>query len=233
MASGKVFLVGVGPGDPELVTRKAARVLREADIVYHPGPSTGQGFAVRIVQDLLAPGCVVRAAAVEMSAAGNRYEMLAAELAREAEAGHRVAFITEGDPLFYSTAGRVLEQLRQGYPALPLEIIPGVTSLTAAAAAASTGLVQGAETLLVVPACHHPDRLESMMEAHDRVALLKLQGVFSDLVAILRRRGWLDRAVYVERVGTPEQRIRRDLTAIDPSSVSYFSLLLLGPPPLD
>ncbi|MBI3466062.1 MAG: precorrin-2 C(20)-methyltransferase [Planctomycetes bacterium] len=227
MSPGKVYLVGVGPGDPELVTRRAARVLREADTVYHPGRDEQTGFAIRIVQGLLPPHATVRAAAVEMAESGNRYKTLAAELAAEARAGRRVAFITEGDPLLYSTASRVLEILKANWPDVPVEIVPGVTSLTAVAAAAGQSLVQSAETLVVVPACHHPDDLERLIESHDRVALLKVGSVFPQIVALLRRRGWLDRAIYAEKVGTPEQRVVRDLASVDPEKVSYFSMVLV------
>ena len=225
---GKVSLVGVGPGDPELVTRRAARVLREADTVYHPGQDQQTGFALRIVQGLLPTHATVRAAAVEMADSGKRYETLAAELAAEAGEGRRVAFITEGDPLLYSTASRVLEALQANWPEVPLEIVPGVTSLTAVAAAAGQSLVQAAETLVVIPACHHPDELERLIETHDRVALLKVGSVFPQIVALLRRRGWLDRAIYAEKVGTPEERVVRDVASVEPKTVSYFSMVLVA-----
>lgn len=227
MSIGKLSLVGVGPGDPELLTRKAERVLREADLVYHPGRDHQSGFAIRIVRPLLAPHTELRAAAVEMSEAGDRYEALAAELAAEARAGRRVAFITEGDPLVYSTASRLLVVLQTQWPEVTIEIVPGVTSLTAAAAVAGRSLVQADETLVVVPACHHADELERLIETHDRIALLKIGSVFPQIVTLLGRRGWLDRAVYIEKVGTPEQRIVRDVASVDPDSVSYFSIILL------
>ena len=228
MAGGKVSLVGVGPGDPELVTRRAERVLREADIVYHPGRDGHTGFAIRIVQELLSSTTVVRAAPVEMAESVDRYAKLAAEMAEEAQAGRRVAFITEGDPLFYSTASRLLEILQSDWPAAAVEIVPGVSSLTAVAAAAGWRLAQSAETLVVIPACHHSDDLERLMEGHDRVALLKLGSVFPKIVAALRRRGWLDRAVYVEKAGTGEQRVVTDLASVDPASISYFSMVLVA-----
>lgn len=224
---GKVSLVGVGPGDPELVTRKAERVLREADIVFHPGRDDHAGFAIRIVRELLSSATVVRAAPVEMAESGDRYEKLAADMAEEARAGRRVAFITEGDPLLYSTASRLLEVLQANWLDVPVEIVPGVTSLTAVAAAAGRSLVQGAETLAVIPACHHSDELERMIDSHDRVALLKVGSVFPQIVALLRRRGWLERAVFVEKAGTEVERVVRDAASIDPASISYFSMVLV------
>lgn len=229
MSSGKVSLVGVGPGDPELLTRKAERVLREADVIYHPGRDHQSGFAIRIIRSVLSSGIEVRAAAVEMAEASDRYETLAAELAAESRAGRRVAFITEGDPLVYSTACRLLVILKTKWPYVPVEIVPGVSSLTAAAAAAAQSLVQSDETLAVIPACHHADDLERLIEMHDRVALVKVGSVFSEIVSLLKRRGWLDRAIFLERVGTCEERIVRDLESVDPDTVSYFSIVLVGP----
>lgn len=227
MSIGKVSLVGVGPGDPELLTRKAERVLREADLVYHPGPDHQSGFAIRIVRPLLSPRIEVRAAAVEMAEAGDRYETLASELAAEARAGHRVAFITEGDPLVYSTASRLLVILKTTWPNVPVEIVPGVSSLTAAAAAAGQSLVQSDETLVVIPACHHEPDLERLIETHDRVALLKVGSVFSQIISLLKRRGWLNRAVYLEKVGTAEERVLTDVESVDPQTISYFSIVLI------
>ncbi len=229
MTQGKISLVGVGPGDPELVTRKAERVLREADVVYHPGRDDRSGFAIGIVRELLPAATTVRAAAVEMAEPGDRYETLAAELASEASAGRRVAFITEGDPLVYSTASRLLAAIEFNWPAARVEIVSGVTSLTAVAAAARLSLVQADETLVVVPACHHPESLERLIETHDRVALVKVGSVFPLVVELLRRRGWLNRAVFVERAGTSNERIVRDLTRVDPATVSYFSMIVLAP----
>ena len=227
MSTGKVFLVGVGPGDPELLTRRAERILREADVVYHPGRDHQSGFAIRIVRPVLAVGTEIRAAAVEMAEPGDRYETLAAELAAEARAGRRVAFITEGDPLVYSTASRLLAILQTHWPDVAVETVPGVTSLTAVAAAAGQCLVQADETLVIIPACHHPNELELMIETHDRIALLKIGSVFSQIVSLLKRRGWLNRAIYVEKVGTSEQRVLHDVQSIDPTTVSYFSMILL------
>jgi precorrin-2/cobalt-factor-2 C20-methyltransferase len=228
MATGKVSLVGVGPGDPELLTRKAERILREADLVYHPGRDHVTGFAIRIVRPFLSPRTEVRSAAVEMAEAGDRYERLAAELAAEALAGKRVAFITEGDPLVYSTACRLLVILQTDWREVPVEIASGVTSLTAAAQAAGQCLVQSDETLAVIPACHHADDLERLIELHNRVALVKVGSVFPQIVTLLKRRGWLTRAIFLERVGTCDERVIRDLESIDPATISYFSIVLIS-----
>ena len=227
MSTGKVSLVGVGPGDPELLTCKAERILREADLVVHPGRDDERGFAYRIVRALLPSHVQVRAAAVEMAEPGDRYETLAAELASEARAGRRVAFITEGDPLVYSTASRLLAILNSQWPDVAVEIVPGVSSLTAVAAAAGQCLVQGDETLVVIPACHHANELERLIETHDRVALLKVGSVFPQIVSLLKRRGWLTSAVYVEKVGTPDERVIRELASVDPQTISYFSTVLI------
>ncbi len=227
MTQGKISLVGVGPGDPELVTRKAERVLREADVLYHPGRDQQTGFAYQIIRGLLPAHVEVRAAAVELAGEVDRYESLAAELAAHARAGKRAVFITEGDPLVYSTASRILDELQTRWTEVSVEVIPGVTSLTAVAAAIGEGLVQSAETLVVIPACHHADRLEQLIESHDRVVLVKVGSVFPKIVDVLRRRGWLKDSVYIEKVGTDHQRIERDVAAVDPSTVSYFSIVLV------
>jgi precorrin-2/cobalt-factor-2 C20-methyltransferase len=235
MSNAKIFLVGVGPGDPDLITRKAERVLRSAAVVYHPGRDDHSGFAWSIVAELIGPQTAVRAAAVELSDAADRYESLAERLVQDAHAGRCVAFITEGDPVVYSTASRLLDILQTRWPDTPVELVSGVTSLTAAAAAAGLSLVQAGETLVVIPACHHPDRLEAWIEQHDRAVLVKISSVFGQVVSMLRRRGWLGHAVFVEKVGTTSERIIRDLAAVDARSVSYFSAILIdrrvGPVP--
>lgn len=227
MSLGKISLVGVGPGDPDLLTRKAVRVLREANVVYHPGRDHQSGFAIRIVRSLLGSNVKLRAAALEKSETGERYEKLTAELAAEAIAGRRVAFITEGDPLVYSTASRLLAILKSTWPNVPVEIVSGVSSLTAAAAAAGQSLVQADETLVVIPACHHVEDLERLIEMHDRVALVKVGSVFAQIISLLKRRGWLNRAVFLEKVGTHDERIMIDLESVDPPTISYFAIVLI------
>ena len=155
MERGKLYGVGVGPGDPELVTKKAERVLREADIVAVPDKGVGEKTALNIVRDIVAgkellycPTPMVRDRAV----LDGCYEQIANDICALLDEGKNVAFITLGDPTVYSTYIYVHKKvLSRGYEA---ELIPGVPSFCAVAARLNTSLCEGAERLLIVPASH-------------------------------------------------------------------------------
>jgi precorrin-2/cobalt-factor-2 C20-methyltransferase len=143
------------------------------------------------------------------------------------QSGQDAAFITEGDPLLYSTFMHLRVALAERFPQAPVEVIPGVSSVTAAAARALFPLAGMDERLGVMPATYDPDAFERMLETCDTIVLLKVSRVLDRLLDILAARGLLEHAVLVERCGTPGERIVREITSLRGQQVSYFSLLLV------
>ena len=226
MTTGRLYGLGLGPGDPELVTLKALRLLRAAPVVAYPAPEDGDSFARRIVAEWLDRG--QREIRVHFPMRPGPppaaiYETAAAELATVLDAGDDIAYLCQGDPLFYGSFAGILTRLAARYR---VTVVPGVSSLTACAAAAIVPLVQRDETLSVIPASLPEDQLAARLTQAEFAAIIKLGRHFAKLRRVLARLGLLDGALYVERASLPSQRIA-PLATIDPASVPYFATALV------
>lgn len=228
-----VYAVGVGPGDPELLTRKAERVLRSADVILAPVSNPGEAsVALGIIREFIDESRQeVIVHQFPMTSDRSRlvpsWQEAAALIAAHAEAGRSVAFITIGDPLFYSTFIYLLRILRDQWPQLPVEIIPGITSINAAAAEASLPLVEGDEKMVVIPATAGLEQIKAALETCETVVLLKVKPLFSEIVGLLRSTGREQRTVFVERVGSSRQIVLTNFTEIAAHSPDYLSLMII------
>jgi precorrin-2/cobalt-factor-2 C20-methyltransferase len=228
---GKVFGVGVGPGDPELITRKAVRVLTEVDWIFMPACSrSGASLARRIVEPLGLPEAKFRPIGLGMSteraADISAYANVAAEMAQEARRGRSVAWITEGDPLLYSTFVYILEELGR-YPEIEVEVVPGVTSASAAAARCCVPIACLDERAAIVPARYGIGRLPALLDEFATVLLFKVNSVFDQLLAAMEQSPRRIRAVYVERVGAAAERVVTDLQSLRGQELPYWALVIL------
>ena len=231
MKSGIFYGVGVGPGDPELMTRKAERVLKEVDWIFLPsGARSGSSFVRRIVAPLGLPEDKFRPVSLCMdrdrTSDGDAYTRTAAAIVAELRQGKSAAWITEGDPLFYSTFVHLYEELRR-YPDVRIEVVPGVTSTSAAAARAGVPAARLNERVAIVPAAYGLERLPALLEEFATVFLLKIARVCDSLLEALASACEPIQVVYVENVGTPEERIITDLESLRGCELPYFSLVIL------
>jgi precorrin-2/cobalt-factor-2 C20-methyltransferase len=226
-----VSIVGVGPGDPELLTIRAARVLSECSLVLHAGRLDEAGFAREIVSDLLRADQQVRGMALAMKRGPDDgtigYGRVASVLVEAAREGRVSAFLTEGDPMLYGSGSYVAEHVRDLAPDVPVEIIPGVSAISAAAARLGWPLARKSEILTLCPASYHPDEIGAILDRGGSSCWLKAAGVLPRLVEELGMRGRLDRAALVERVGRAEERVFLDLSAALGETLSYFSVVLV------
>ena len=224
MEKGKLYGVGVGPGDPELLTRKAERVLREADIVAVPDKGAGEKTALNIVSDLVAgkellycPAPMVRDQAVLEAS----YQESADRICARLDEGKTVAFITLGDPTVYSTYIYVHKKvLARGYEA---ELIPGVPSFCAVAARLNTSLCEGAERLLIVPASHDA---ADCLDIRANKVFMKAGKAIGELQGQLAERGLLEHASLVANCGMEGELVCprfADMT----DGTGYFSIVLV------
>ncbi len=229
---GTFYGVGVGPGDPELMTRKAERILRAVDWIFLPaGARGGFGFARGIVEPLGLPPGKFRPVPLCMSRERDRdreaYRRAAEEIVAELRRGQSAAWITEGDPLFYSTFLHLYAELRR-FPDVAVEIVPGVTSASAAAARAGVPVARLDEKVAVVPAAYGVERLPALLDEFATVFLLKVNTVFGRLLEALTLLPRPVRAVYVEQVGTSAERVVEDLESLRGQELPYFALVILG-----
>ena len=224
--SGTLFLVGVGPGDPELLTLKAARVLQATDVVAYPVTGEGGALALEIARGHLRAAVqhlpVEIPMAVERGPGQAAYDRAAVAISEHLRGGRNVAWLCEGDPLFYGSAMYVLARLAGR---ASIEIVPGVTSLTAAAAVAARPLVARNEVLKVLPAPLPDERLRAELEAAEAVAIIKVGRHFDRIRALLGETGHAASALVVEHATTARQRIT-PLGAFGHDDRPYFSTIL-------
>lgn len=226
--------MGVGPGDPELLTVAAVRALRLADLVAYPLAQGGGGLAHRIAapwlepsQELLALSFPTMAVAPERRRA---WLEAADRLAAEVATGRAVVLLCEGDVSLYASASYVLLALQQHHPACPVRLIPGVSAVAAAAAAAAWPLALEQEGLMVRPTPDTPEELEILLDQAAAgswvLGLLKLGHRWPWVRSTLERRGLLEAALFARRVGWADQRVCR-AGAVGGEETPYFTLLLI------
>ena len=228
-----IYAVGVGPGDPELLTRKAERVLRSVDVILAPVSNPSEAsVALSTIREFIDEGrqeIIVHQFPMTSDKARllTAWQGAADLIAAHAEAGRSVAFITIGDPLFYSTFIYLLRILREQWPQLPIEIIPGISSINAAASEAFLPLVEGDERMVVIPATAGIEAIKAALETYETVVLLKVKPLFQAIIELLRAAGKEQTTVFVERVGSPRQKVLTDFSEITAHSPDYLSLMII------
>jgi precorrin-2/cobalt-factor-2 C20-methyltransferase len=230
VTSGRLYGLGVGPGDPELLTLKALRLLRAAPVVAYPAPEHGDSFARSIVAAWI--GAHQREIAIRFPMRPGPppveiYDDAATKLAAELEDGRDVALLCQGDPLLYGSFIYLFGRLAGRHP---IEIVPGVSSLTACAAAATIPLVSRDDTLAVIPATLEEDQIAARIAASDTAAIIKLGRHLPKVHRVLNQLGLLDAAVYVEHATLPTQHIAL-LSDIQADQAPYFSMVLIARSP--
>lgn len=226
-ASGTLFGLGVGPGDPELITLKALRLLRRCPVVAYPMPEGGASFARAIVASFLPPSKREIPIPVPMTSerfpAEEVYERAAQAIGAELGAGHDVAVLCEGDAFFYGSFMYLFARLAERYRS---EVVPGVSSLVACAGALGSPLAARNDVLSVIPAPLSDALLAARLESADAAAIIKLGRHFAKVRDVLERLGLAGRARYIEHASLASQRIL-PLAEVDPSTVPYFSMILV------
>lgn len=231
----RLFLVGVGPGDPELLTRKAERVLREADVIAAPVTAPNESSqALGIVRELLDEKRqhllpLLFPMSSDRAVLEPHWQEACRLVAERVDQGKTVAFIALGDPLFYATSLYLLACMRQQYPEVPIEVVPGVSSIFAAAAEGSFALAEGAERLTVLPATAGMATIRASLRENGTVVLLKVKPAFDDIVALLNDYPAAS-LLFAQKVGMPDQVILTDRQAIASHRPDYLSLLIIRQP---
>ena len=234
--AGVLYGVGLGPGDPELVTVKAARLIGAAGVVaYHSarhGRSIARSIAApylrgdQIEEQLVYPVTTEPAqhpggyeAAIE-----EFYEQAAARLMAHLAAGRDVVLLAEGDPLFYSSYMHMHKRISRRFRT---EIVPGITSVSAASAALATPLVEGDDVLTVLPGTLGRDELTRRLSGTGAAAIMKISRSYADVLQALKESGRLPQAYYVERASGGAQQLIEPAGDVDPSAVPYMSIIIV------
>lgn len=233
---GTFYGVGVGPGDPELLTVKAVNVLRVADVIAVPrssdssadGLSQALQIAKRAVDlegkdilELLFP--MTKDADVLASA---RREA-AAKVATELDSGRSVAFITLGDPMLYSTFSYLVPFVAELSPGAPVRVVPGITSFGAAASTIGAPLAEADEKVMIVPAAYDLGEVKGLLDSADTLVFMKVNRIFDRLLDLLVSKGLERKAFLVSRAGWPEERVVTDIKKLRGVKLDYFSTLIV------
>lgn len=228
--------VSVGPGDPELLTLKAVRLIEAADVIAYHAAAGKTSNARRIVADLIGPGVIEEELTYPVTtgttdhpggyagAMADFYEHSANRLAEHLDAGRDVVLLSEGDALFYGSYMYMHDRLADRYPT---EIVPGVPAFLAASAAVASPLVRQTDVLTVLPGTLPEPELARWLATTDGAIIMKLGRTFPAVRRALAAAGRLDHAMYVERATMSEERWL-PVAEVDPDTVPYFSLIVVS-----
>ena len=224
---GTLYGVGVGPGDPELLTLKALRILESVPVIAWPAPEEGPSLARNIVDEYL-PG-TQQEIAIRMPLldykfpADDVYDSAADRIDKELSAGNDVAVICEGDPFFYGSFIYLFARFSEGYK---VEVIPGVSSLTACAAALGAPLSVKNDVLAIVPGPSDFQTLRNRVAEADAVAIIKVGRHLKKIRSVIDELGLSENARYIERATMSRERIV-SLNEVGDTEAPYFSMIII------
>lgn len=224
---GTLYGVGVGPGDPELITLKAHRILQSAPVIAWPAPLEGESMARRIAAPHLPEGRIEFP--IRMPISTDRfpvegvYDKAAVALGEHLSAGRDVAVLCEGDPFVYGSFMYLFSRMADRFP---IQVVPGISSLTAGAAALGTPLAAQNDVLSVIPAPLPEETLESRLAATDAAVVIKIGRHLGKLRRVLDRLGLSGQARYVEYATMKEQTVR-PFSEVSGEKAPYFSLVVV------
>ena len=225
MSRGTLYGLGVGPGDPELLTLKAVRILREADVIAVPDKGSGEKTAFRIVQEYVADKTILTCVTPmvrDQAVLDAAHDQIAADICALLEDGKNVAFITLGDPTVYATYMYIHRRvLSRGYEAV---LVPGVPSFCAVAARLNTSLCEQSQRLLIVPASHKD--MEDCLNVDANLVFMKAGREIGALKEKLAEHGLLEHASLVANCGMEGEQVWEHFADM-PENTGYFSVVLV------
>ena len=235
MKYGTLYGVGVGPGAPDLMTLRALNTLKSVPVIAIPRSSDFAGsVAWRIASPVV--GDVEGQERLYLRFPMTKdpeilkpaWDTAFNKIGERLEKGLSVAFISEGDPLVYSTFIYLLAEAAERWPGINIEIVPSVSSITAVPAVLQIPVADGRERFAVLPATYGVEDLKRMLQEFDTVLLMKVSSVMPKVIAVLEELQLLDRAVYVSKATTSQQKIVRDIRSIRNDRCDYFSMIMVS-----
>ena len=229
---GRFYSVGVGPGDPELLTVRAQRILGEVGVICYTQLDNGApSYALGVVRALVsneAEMLVITIPSDDSPVKHETWHESAERIVAKLREGQDVAFITEGDSMLYSEFPHLIEHVRdkQG-EGLSVEVVPGVPSVMAAAASAGVPLVSQGQRLAILPAVYGIDDLREAITNYDTIVLMEIDHNLMRALVNLESLGLAGHAIYVRQASTASERVIDDISKLTPEDLDYFSLLII------
>ncbi|WP_303974074.1 cobalt-factor II C(20)-methyltransferase [Streptococcus merionis] len=226
----KFYGIGIGPGDSELVTVKASRLLGDLDIVYTPeAKKRSKSLALSIAEPYLSEQLEIKQRHFPMIASldekKKQWEAIAAEVVEDVQAGKNVGFITLGDPMVYSTYSYLLDILKED---IETQTIPGITSFTSMASELGQPLTMDEESLAVVPATADVEKMDAALQLHDTVVLMKVANHLDVVLPLLAKHQLLEQTFLVSHSSSEKQIMMKGVDKLTPDSkLSYFTTMIV------
>ncbi len=228
---GTLYGVGVGPGDPDLITVKGLKILKSVSHIFAASSPKNHYSLARNIVSVHLPGVRMEHLSFPMTRDRSVLEPAwrenAGRVLKVLEKGDDAAFVTLGDPMTYSTFSYLLRTIKSIAPDLKVVTIPGITSYHAAAALSNTPLAEGEESFHLISGARGGDNLRKIIDTSENVVMLKTYKHFDDIYRSLEELGLLDCAISISRAGLQGQTTVREVRSLKGQEMPYLSLLLI------
>lgn len=230
---GTLYGLGVGPGDPELITVKTFRILSESPVIAYPKKRMGSmSYAQRIVELYVRPQekemlGLVFPMTKDKEILEREWQNTAAQVWEKLQQGKDVAFVTEGDPMFYSTFIHMMRIISEKHPEVDVKTIPGVSSFLGAASRLGIPLADGDEQIGIIPATEDREAMRQALLTHDCVVFLKIAKVLDLIIDLLHELNLADKASVVSKVTSEEEMIWRNVDELKGADPGYLTLMVV------
>src|SRR3989338_973160 len=229
---GTLYGIGVGPGDPELLTVKATKALTKVSHIFYPSSNgTDESMALNIIEPYLQENTKFHTLFFPMTKdkqeLETHWDLAADTVAKILSQGEDAVFVTLGDPMIYSTYFYLLKTLKARYPQITWETIPGISSYQSAASLIDSAISEGKDRVALIPVNRDASNIEDALDQYETIVLFKVGSKLPKVLEILENKNLLDQGTLFSYLGTPEQFIESDLRKVKREKIGYMSLLIV------
>lgn len=229
---GTLYGLGVGPGDPELITVKAFRVIQESPVIAYPRKRKGsKSYAHRIVEVYIRPEekemlGLVFPMTKDQAILDREWNETVDKVWEKLNEGKDVAFVTEGDPLLYSTFIHMMKLMQELHPEVEIKTVPGISSFNGSASRLGIALADGDDHVAIIPACDDYEAMKKAIEDHDAVVFIKVAKVIDLMITVLKDLNLLDKASVVTKV-TSDEEVIWNMNELEGAELEYLTLMVV------